>query len=219
VTVAENVRTHYARVAVRGGASSCCSVYSDAESALVPPGADLGLGTGSPVRAADPQPGETLVDLGSGSGADVFLAARAVGPAGRAVGVDFTPEMVARSRRLAEEHGYGNVRFVEGSIEDVPLPDATVDVVVSNCVVNLAERKDRVLQEAFRLLVPGGRLAISDTLRPEGDAAPAEITCDCMGGAMTAAEWARRLADAGFADINVEPSGARTVLVRARKPR
>lgn len=227
--VRARVQEHYGAIARERGASccgpSCCggekaakkAFYSSDELGAVPEGAELGLGTGNPVREARLQPGETVLDLGSGAGVDVFLAARAVGPEGRAVGVDMTPDMVARARRNAREGGFANVEFHEAPIEEMPLADASVDAIVSNCVVNLSADKAAALREAFRVLRPGGRFVVSDTLRREETAASAP-TCDCIAGALTTREWETHLSAAGFSDVSVAPTpDGRSALVRARK--
>lgn len=167
-------------------------------------GADLGLGTGSPVPHAALKPGEVVVDLGSGAGADVLPAARRVGPTGRAIGVDFTVEMLERARRNAAAEGVVNAEFRYGRIESLPLADAEADVVISNCVVNLSADKDATLREARRVLKPGGRLVISDTLRLQGDAPAAAPSCDCESGALSAAEWRAALDRAGFDQVRLE---------------
>lgn len=222
--VLDEVRARYGAIAV--AAASCCGPAASsygAELRDVPAGAHLGLGTGNPVRDADPRPGEVVVDLGSGAGVDVFLAARRVGPSGRAIGVDATPQMIERARCLAADGGFGNVEFVEAPIERLPLADATADAVVSNCVVNLSDDKPAVLREAFRVLKPGGRLVVSDTRREGGPAA--RPSCDCADGALSAQEWQDALAAAGFVDVDVraqaahECCGTPRVDVRARKPR
>lgn len=237
---AADIQRHYGTIArerhrapdgecCEAGAGGCCTAptvpYSAEELAALPEGAYLALGTGHPVAAASPKPGETVLDLGSGAGVDVLLAARAVGPAGRVIGVDFTPAMVARARRNAEAAGFRSVEIHEAPIERLPLPDASVDLIVSNCVVNLSLDKDAVLREAHRVLRPGGRLVVSDTLRLFAGP-PTAVTCDCAGGAMSACEWKRGLRKAGFADPEVEltrtnaccgteDTGA--ALIRARK--
>lgn len=225
----ERVQEYYGAIAeTRAGScctpgSACCGPachYSPEEVATIPEGAELGLGTGNPVREARLRPGETTLDLGSGAGVDVFLAARAVGPSGRAIGVDVTPAMVARARASAAAAGIGNAEFHEAPIERLPLPDASVDVVTSNCVVNLSTDKPRTLREAFRVLRPGGRFVVSDTLRREDGAPATSPTCDCVGGALSPDEWAAHLAEAGFADVSVERTGdeGRSGTIRARKP-
>lgn len=169
----------------------------------------MALGVGNPVRRADLRAGETVVDLGSGGGIDSLLAARLVGPGGRVVGVDFLPEMVDRASRAAAEAGLSNVRFVEGLIEAVPLPDETADVVISNGVVNLSPRKVRVLAEAFRILRPGGRLAIVDLvlehdLPPEIQTHPA-AWAGCLSGALSETALYKGLRRAGFREVAIEP--------------
>jgi arsenite methyltransferase len=203
---AAKVRQRYGRLAVAG--SSCCDApaaapYSPEELASLPEGAYLALGTGHPVRAADLKPGEVALDLGSGAGVDVLLAAKRVGPQGRAIGVDFTREMVERARANARAAGAANAEFHEAPIEALPLADASVDAITSNCVVNLSADKPRVLREAFRVLKPGGRLVVSDTLRLFGPAPGGAPSCDCISGAMSAGEWKRVLRAAGFADASV----------------
>lgn len=226
--MSEDVQETYAEIATTDGPEACCEeagVYEPERLAAVPDEAELGLGTGDPVGEADPQPGETVVDLGSGSGVDVFLAADAVGPEGEAIGVDLTAEMVERARRLADEHGIENAAFHHGRIEELPLPDGVADVVVSNCVVNLSEDKPAVLSEAFRVLAPGGRLVVSDTVRI-GEGEPG-CGCACQEGALTAAEWKALLQEAGFEAVAIDPEPpdgrfgpeVGTGLVRARKPR
>lgn len=206
------------------GASCCVNVdaYTDDELASLPEGAHLGLGTGNPVREARLREGEVVVDLGCGPGGDVLLAAQAVGPTGRAVGVDFTPEMVARARENVARAGATNVEIHEAPIERLPLADASVDAIVSNCVVNLSVDKPAVLREAFRVLRPGGRFVVSDTLRLGALPLLSTPTCDCTGGALSASEWRAMLADAGFEGIEVAQGPTRgatgTATVRAVKP-
>ena len=175
-TIREAVRERYASIAEDGGSCcgpSCCGSgeeasvstavgYDEDQLQSVPEGADLGLGSGNPVAAADLQEGETVLDLGSGGGIDCFLAAERVGPTGQVIGVDMTSEMVARARKNAKKGDYPNVEFRLGEIEALPVADATVDVIISNCVINLSPERDRVLAEAHRVLKPGGRLVISD---------------------------------------------------------
>lgn len=223
----------YARIVLNRGASCCSTIpdseaaaaYSDEELASLPQGAHLGLGTGNPVREAAPRAGETVVDLGSGAGVDVLLAARAVGPSGRAIGVDATHEMVAKARENARAAGASNAEFHLAPIEALPLADASADLVVSNCVINLSPDKPATLREAFRVLKSGGRFVVSDTLRVEAPPVDA-CGCGCAEGALTADEWREELARAGFADVRVDakdPTGrfeadVGTATVRARKP-
>lgn len=235
------IRAHYAGIAIERAAApagECCEAaeggacslpqvpYSPEELAQLPEGAYLALGTGNPVRAADPNPGDVVVDLGSGAGVDVILAARRVGPQGRAIGVDFTPEMVARARENLRRAGLANAEIREGPIEKLPLADATADVVVSNCVINLSTEKATVLQEARRVLRPGGRFVVSDTLRLPGTPQGEKPSCDCTTGAMSAGEWRRHLEAAGFEDVRVTMTSdggccgksVGSALVEARRP-
>jgi arsenite methyltransferase len=198
------------------GGSSCCGPtgsssrqlgYSDADLAAVPEGADLGLGCGNPQAIAGLKPRERVLDLGSGAGFDVFLAARQVGPTGRVIGVDMTPEMIERARVNASKIGVDHVDFRLGEIEQLPVDDGSIDVIMSNCVINLAPDKPAVFREAFRVLAPGGRLAISDVVAI-GDL-PASIAGDpvaytgCVAGAASVGEVERMIADAGFKDVRV----------------
>jgi arsenite methyltransferase len=169
------------------------------------------LGCGNPTALAGLAPGETVLDLGSGGGIDVLLSARRVGPAGKAYGLDMTDEMLALARENQRKAGVTNVEFLKGEIEDIPLPDASVDVIVSNCVINLSPDKDRVLAEAFRVLRPGGRLAVSDVvfqgdlgLVPESLKADMEAWSGCIAGALEEQDYLKRLRAAGFADAAVE---------------
>jgi SAM-dependent methyltransferase len=172
---------------------------------------EMALGVGDPVRHAALHDGEDVVDLGSGGGMDCLLAARAVGPSGSVIGVDFLPDMVARATRAAADAGISNVRYVEGLIEALPLPDASVDVVISNGVVNLSPRKVRVLAEAFRVLRPGGRLAITDLVLEHG--LPPQIQthpaawAGCLSGALSELALYKGLRRAGFREVAIEPLG------------
>ena len=221
-----------------GDASSsqeCCSDYSAEELASLPAGAHLGLGCGNPSRLASLRPGDVVLDLGSGAGVDCFLAADRVGDAGRVIGVDMTPEMVARARKLAREAGRARVEFRLGEIEHLPVADASVDVVLSNCVVNLSADKPSVYREAFRVLRPGGRLVISDMVatRPIPREAQADLErwSSCSTGALTVREIEEILRGAGFSDVSIslpppiDPSsgtddlGVVSAVVRATRPR
>lgn len=185
--------------------------YSEEDLAAVPDGANLGLGCGNPVALASLQPGQTVLDLGSGAGFDAFLAARAVGPDGRVIGVDMTHEMLTKARANAKKGGYGSVEFRLGEIEALPVADATVDVVISNCVINLCPDKRPVYREAFRALRPGGRLAVSDVVAREE--LPDDVKRDlalhsgCLAGATLRSDLVRILAEAGFTDISIKPKG------------
>jgi arsenite methyltransferase len=226
------VREHYATVAEKGTsccAPTCCSPkadgaaaeardanarsqrlgYSVADTAAVPPGSNLGLGCGNPLAIALLRRGQTVLDLGSGAGFDAFLAARAVGPEGRVIGVDMTPAMLTRARENAVKAGISNTEFRMGEIENLPVADASVDVILSNCVINLSPDKGRVFREAFRVLKAGGRLAISDivALKP----VPGRIREDvklhagCAAGAALVGDLRDMLTAAGFTDIRITP--------------
>jgi SAM-dependent methyltransferase len=166
------------------------------------------LGCGNPTALAQLQPGQVVLDLGSGGGIDVLLSARRVGPTGRAYGLDMTPEMLELARRNQREAGVANAEFLQGTIEDIPLPDASVDVIISNCVINLAADKDLVLREAFRVLRPGGHLAVSDMVlrKPLPDVAMRAMALwtGCISGALLDTDYAARLAAAGFVDVGIE---------------
>ena len=202
-------------------ASSCCGevggdvitsdLYSQMEASEIPEAALLAsLGCGNPTALATLVAGETVLDLGSGGGIDVLLSARRVSPGGWAFGLDMTDEMLALAEKNKAEAGAKNVTFLKGHIESIPLPDASVDVVISNCVINLSADKDAVLREAFRVLRPGGRLAVSDVV-VEGDL-PAAVRADmeayvgCVAGALERGDYLRRLEAAGFADVGIEPT-------------
>ena len=168
------------------------------------------LGCGNPTALADLRPGETVLDLGSGGGIDVLLSARRVGPTGHAYGLDMTDQMLALARKNRKAAGVTNVEFLKGTIEAVPLPDASVDVIISNCVINLSSDKDRVFAEARRVLKPGGRLAVSDVVRrrevDDNLRRSLELWVGCVAGALEASDYRRRLAAAGFVDIDLEPT-------------
>jgi SAM-dependent methyltransferase len=202
-------------------ATSCCSASStvgvdpitrdlyDSEAGDLAPGAlAASLGCGNPTRLADLKPGQTVLDLGSGGGLDVLLSARRVGPEGKAYGLDMTPEMLALARRNQAEAGVENAEFLAGTIENIPLPDASVDVIISNCVINLAADKDAVLTEAFRVLAPGGRFAVSDIvlLRPLPEPArrARRLWPGCVAGALLDTDYVAKLTAAGFTDTDVQ---------------
>jgi arsenite methyltransferase len=216
----ETVSEGYARIAESG--SSCCSCgcagaepqdislqlgYQADQLATVPDGADLGLGCGNPTAIDDLKPGETVLDLGSGAGLDVFLAARQVGPTGRVIGVDMTEAMLAKARENAAKGGFENVEFRKGLIEALPVDDASIDVIISNCVINLSPEKGRVFAEARRVLKPGGRMMVSDIVLEEG--LPPEIaervdaTVGCVGNASLRDDYLGVIRDAGFHTIEV----------------
>jgi len=184
-------------------------LYSDGETAGLPADAvTASLGCGNPTALAELRPGETVLDLGAGGGIDVLLSARRVGPAGKAYGLDMTDDMLALARENQRKAGVANVEFLKGEIEAIPLPDETVDVVISNCVINLSGDKPKVLREAFRVLKPGGRFAVSDVVvqgtMPESVRANMELWAGCIAGALEEAEYRRLLAEAGFTGVGVE---------------
>jgi SAM-dependent methyltransferase len=218
--VRAQVREHYGKVAEApfavGCAPGCCAPtkgtsqmlgYSDADLAAVPEGADLGLGCGNPQTLASLRPGERVLDLGSGAGFDCFLAARAVGEGGRVIGVDMTPSMLTKARGNAAKAGVKNVEFRLGEIEHLPVGDGEVDVIMSNCVVNLSPDKEAVFREAFRVLAPNGRVAISDVVAlqplPEALRTQALAISACVGGAASVTDIEAMLARAGFTDVKV----------------
>ena len=214
---------------------SCCApeeglgvqLYDITEREQVPDEAVLAaLGCGNPTAVAELREGETVLDLGSGGGIDVLLSARRVGPLGKVFGLDMTEEMLSLSRENARKAGVENVEFLAGYIEDVPLPDASVDVIISNCVINLSTDKPKVLDEMYRVLRPGGRLGISDVVSAN-ELSPAERAergnfVGCIAGALTFEEYTSGLTQAGFVDIEIEPTHELTdgmfgAIVRARK--
>ncbi|PSR22174.1 MAG: arsenite S-adenosylmethyltransferase [Sulfobacillus acidophilus] len=193
--------------------------YTPDELASVPSGANLGLGCGNPIAIASLKPGETVLDLGSGAGLDCFLAARQVGDHGRVIGVDMTPAMIARSRHNAQSQGdrYANVEFRLGEIEHLPVADASVDVILSNCVINLASNKRQVFQEAYRVLKSGGRLAISDIVAtreiPPDLREDVALWTGCMAGAASIGEIETLLTNVGFVAVSIVPqSGSHDVI-------
>ena len=221
------VKEKYGRAALRvtaGGEASCCAsascgeadpitsdLYGRGETAEVPAEAvAASLGCGNPTALAELRPGEVVLDLGSGGGIDVLLSARRVGPAGKAYGLDMTDEMLALARANQTKAGVANAEFLKGEIERIPLPDRSVDVIISNCVINLSGDKDRVLAEAFRVLKPGGRFAVSDVV-VRGEVPPAirrsvELWIGCVAGALEERQYRDKLAQAGFEAIDVEPT-------------
>jgi arsenite methyltransferase len=232
-TLRDSVREHYAEAARRasrgsagscGGDSVCCgasdgvvvdpisaNLYAESEKTTLPDGAvRASLGCGNPTALAELRAGEVVLDLGSGGGIDVLLSARRVGPKGKAYGLDMTDEMLDLARKNQAEAGLTNVEFLKGHIEEIPLAGASVDVVISNCVINLSGDKDRVLAEAFRVLKPGGRFAVSDVV-VRGEVAPAirrnvELWVGCVAGALEESEYVGKLRRAGFTEIAVEPT-------------
>ncbi len=236
------VRENYGKVAASGKTicactpSSCCGTpnevtaadislglgYSGEDLTVVPEGANMGLGCGNPQAIASFQSGEVVLDLGSGGGFDCFLAARLVGEKGYVIGVDMTPEMVTKARRNAEQAGFGNVDFRLGELENLPVADGIVDVIISNCVINLSPEKERVFSEAFRVLKPGGRLAISDVV------ATAELPVDlkndmtfhtaCIAGASSIQALESILHKTGFVNIQIKPKPESKTFIRDWMP-
>ncbi len=196
--------------------------YSDEDVQSVPEGSDLGLGCGNPHAIAALRPGETVLDLGSGAGFDSFLAAQQVGKTGRVIGVDMTPEMVAKARELARTGEYSNVEFRLGEIEHIPGADSSVDVIMSNCVINLSPDKLSVFREAFRVLKPGGRLAISDVVAtsplPEAVRNDLALYSSCIGGATTITELETMLSESGFHNIRIQPRDESREFIREWVP-
>jgi arsenite methyltransferase len=247
----DQVRGRYAAAALNvldgqpasgcGPVDSCCGgevaeagpgfgaeLYTDTERAELPGAAlEASLGCGNPLAVAELNPGETVLDLGSGGGIDVLLSARRVGPTGKAYGLDMTDEMLDLARRNAAKAGASNVEFLRGHIEDIPLPAATVDVVISNCVINLSTDKPAVFASTYRVLRPGGRLGVSDVVA-ENHLSPAERAergawVGCIAGALSFTEYEQGLTRAGFVDIEITPThqvadGMHSAIVRARKP-
>ncbi len=229
--IRNHVRDSYRQVAEAsntgshcGEASSCCGVsddsalntlistrlgYSQTDLDNVPSGADMGLGCGNPRAIASLQPGDVVVDLGSGGGFDAFLAAHEVGQSGQVIGVDMTPEMISKARANAHKGNFNQVEFRLGEIENLPLADNTADVIISNCVINLSTNKPRVFAETFRILKPGGRLAISDTVKttelPDDLKNDPQLYAGCMAGALLIKELQQILKDTGFSDIHITP--------------
>jgi arsenite methyltransferase len=224
--VKETVKEKYAEAArkVMGGQKGSCgpsgacgcdpvseNLYEAAQTAGLPEGAVLAsLGCGNPTALADLHPGQVVLDLGSGGGIDVLLSAKRVGPTGKAYGLDMTDEMLALARQNQAQAGVTNVEFLKGEIENIPLPDRAVDVIISNCVINLSADKRRVLQEAFRVLRPGGRFAVSDVVCrgeiPSEVRRNMELWVGCVAGALQDDQYRQLLADAGFVDIDIEPT-------------
>lgn len=226
--VKENVRTQYGKVAEAnnackccGNGKSCCGVpanddidylielgYSKEDIDSLPKGANMGLGCGNPQLITKLKPGEYVLDLGAGGGGDVFLASRKVGPTGRVFGVDMTPSMLQKARLNAEKSGFTNVEFRLGEIEHLPLPNSIIDVIISNCVVNLSTNKQQVFNEAFRVLKPGGRIAISDIVAykplPKEILNNSQLYCACVSGAMLIPDLKEILNKAGFVNIGID---------------
>ena len=240
--IKEMVRIRYGGIAAAADASGCCAPaapsccgpttaapdkalrmgYTEAQLASVPDGANLGLGCGNPQAIAAMQPGETVVDLGSGAGFDCFLAAQQVSSAGHVIGIDMTHEMLKKARANAADIGAGNVEFRLGELEHLPVADGAADVVISNCVINLVPDKAQVLREAFRVLKPGGRLAVSDIVStaplPSELAADPALVCGCVAGAAPAEQIEEWLGAAGFTDIRVVVKPESRELIKSWAP-
>jgi SAM-dependent methyltransferase len=210
-------------VAQNGSVQACCdpglrccdpittNLYSSDEKGLIPEKAvQASLGCGNPTALIELRPGETVLDLGSGGGIDVLLSAQRVGPTGKAYGLDMTDEMLALARENQKQAGVTNVEFLRGEIENIPLPDSSVDVIISNCVINLSADKGRVLREAFRVLKPGGRFAVSDVVVrggvPDAVRKSMLLWVGCIAGALDESEYVAKLAAAGFEDVSIEPT-------------
>jgi arsenite methyltransferase len=216
--------------------SSCCDVgsvptledisivlgYSREQVSAVPDGSNMGLGCGNPHAIASLKAGETVLDLGSGGGFDCFLAARVVGETGRVIGVDMTPDMISKARANAAHAGFTNVEFRLGEIENLPAADDSVDVIISNCVINLSPEKPRVFQETFRVLKPGGRLAVSDVVAtaqlPDEMKKDLDLYAGCIAGASPMDEVEHMLKEAGFTDIRIEPKDESREFIREWAP-
>lgn len=225
----EAVRKQYGKIALSGNSGcscmpeECCTTetdlstrvekatvaigYDESELGSIPKESILGVGCGAPLNFADPQSGETVVDLGSGAGIDVFMSANRVGKEGRVIGIDMTDEMLQKARRIARENGYTNVEFRKGDIEqNIPVEDSSVDLVISNCVINLTESKLAAFGQVHRILKPGGRMVISDLVTDRevhGDAVSAEKWCGCVDGAMTRENYLDSIRNAGFEKVEV----------------
>jgi ubiquinone/menaquinone biosynthesis C-methylase UbiE len=227
--VHDAVRQNYAKVAT-GPQSGCCGNdrptatpadelgYSAEEIAALPEGADLGLGCGNPQAIASLKPGETVLDLGSGAGFDCFLASRSVGPTGRVIGVDMTPEMITRAIANAAKINAMNVEFRPGQIEQLPVADNSIDAIISNCVINLSPDKAQVFREAFRVLKPGGRIAVADIVRtaelPPEIASDLAALCGCVAGAASVDELDKILHNSGFQQVRIRPKDASKEFIR-----
>lgn len=234
----DEVRAHYAAAAIKAGEGSCCAdddvaaigpdLYDALQKAELPDAAVLAsLGCGNPVAVADLREGERVLDLGSGGGIDVLLSARRVGPTGRAFGLDMTDEMLALAQRNKAEAGAGNVEFLKGHIEAIPLPADSIDVVISNCVINLAADKSAVFAEIARVLRPGGRMGVSDIVADDAltaaERAERGSYAGCVAGALSFAEFRAGLAAVGLANVEITPThevvpGMTSCIIRADKP-
>ncbi len=220
VALKDAIKEKYGKAATGARTSSCCggscrdpitaNLYDAAETGALPAGAvNASLGCGNPTALIELKAGQTVLDLGSGGGIDVLLSAKRVGPTGKVYGLDMTDEMLALARENQQKAGATNVEFLKGEIEHIPLPDDTVDVIISNCVINLSADKDQVLREAFRVLKPGGRFAVSDVVVrgpvPADIRRNVELWVGCVAGALEESEYRAKLASAGFEHVDVDP--------------
>jgi len=234
--IRSSVRKNYSRIARRDD-SCCCGCapqagaegnaslmagYTEEDLKSAAPESNMGLGCGNPVALAELREGETVLDLGSGGGFDCFLARRRVGDTGRVIGVDMTPDMVSLARKNAEKSGYDNVAFYLGEIEHLPVADGTVDVITSNCVINLSPDKPQVFAEAYRVLKKGGRLCVSDILAtgdiPDKVRENPDLVCACIGGAERAEEVKRMIMEAGFKNVELNPKENSREMIRQWAP-
>lgn len=236
--IREFIRLHYAEVAKKGSSGSCCDAgcgccstpvdfsdtslkigYSEDDLAGVPPEANMGLGCGNPMAIASLKEGDIVLDLGSGGGFDCFLARKQVGETGHVIGVDMTPEMVQLARKNARASGYTNVEFRLGEIEHIPAADSSIDVIISNCVINLSPDKEQVFKEAYRVLKPGGRLAISDVVAtaplPRKIKEDLRLIAGCVGGAEYVEDIKAMLQKVGFKDIKLTPRSNSKEIVKS----
>jgi len=239
--VREFIRKNYAQVALKGSEGGCCGGgcsctgapididetskkigYSEEELSIVPPEANMGLGCGNPIAIANLKEGETVLDLGSGGGFDCFLARGQVGGTGYVIGVDMTPDMIKLARKNVEKSGYANVEFRLGEIEHLPVADESVDVIISNCVINLSLDKEQVFKEAYRVLKPGGRLSVSDVVAtaqlPEKMKQDLALIAGCIAGAEYVENLKNMLHSAGFRDIRITPKDNSREIVRSWAP-
>lgn len=233
--VRQAVQERYGTIAETRGTTGCCGPsvvtldakavqvgYAPADTQAVPAGANLGLGCGNPVAIASLRPGDAVLDLGSGAGFDCFLAAPAVGETGHVIGVDMTPAMLHKARANAQAGSYTNVEFRLGEIEHLPVADASIDVILSNCVINLSPDKPQVFREAFRVLKPGGRLAISDIVAtapvPEAMQQDLALRSCCVSGASQIGDVEQMLQAAGFTDVRIEPKDQSAAFIREWVP-
>ncbi|BDH63578.1 arsenite S-adenosylmethyltransferase [Ureibacillus massiliensis 4400831 = CIP 108448 = CCUG 49529] len=242
--IRQAVRDNYTKVAIKlNSSNNCCAPnccdpsenqsitidelsqkmgYTAEELASIPDGANMGLSCGNPQAIADLKKGEIVVDLGSGGGFDCFLASPKVGPTGKVIGIDMTPEMISKARRNAEKPGFNNVEFRLGEIEHMPIVDSSVDVIISNCVINLSPNKPQVFKEAYRILKSGGRVAISDVILttelPESYLNDMNLYSGCISGAISIKTYEEYLKDAGFIDIQIIPKDESKEFIREWQP-